>query len=136
MSPDSDRGCERGSAPVEFLLVGIVLTALTLAVVQLALAIYVRNVVHAAAVDGAHRAALADSVPQDGVMHTSSLIEAAVGGTYAQDIHVAMTDALGAPTVEVTVRAALPVIGLIGVPGTLEVTGRALRESFDAEPAP
>ncbi|MGV2903347.1 TadE/TadG family type IV pilus assembly protein, partial [Microbacterium sp. AGC62] len=44
---------ERGSSPVEFLLVGTLLTALTLGVLQLALAVYVRNVVHDAAVGGA-----------------------------------------------------------------------------------
>ncbi len=43
---------DRGSSAVEFLLVGTLLTALTLAVLQLALAVYVRNVVHDAAVEG------------------------------------------------------------------------------------
>ena len=37
-----------GSAPVEFVLVGLLLTVLTLGVLQLALAVYVRNVVQGA----------------------------------------------------------------------------------------
>ncbi len=34
---------DRGSAPVEFVLVGLLLTFLTLAVLQLALALHIRN---------------------------------------------------------------------------------------------
>ena len=44
---------DRGSSPVEFVLVGALLTLLTLGVLQLGLAVYVRNVVHDAAVEGA-----------------------------------------------------------------------------------
>ena len=40
---------ERGSAPAEFLLVGLLLTALTLAVLQFGLAMYARNIVQDAA---------------------------------------------------------------------------------------
>ncbi|HET8926556.1 MAG TPA: TadE/TadG family type IV pilus assembly protein, partial [Microbacterium sp.] len=52
---------DAGSSPVEFVLVGALLTVLTLAVLQLGLAVYVRNVVHDAAVEGAFHAALADT---------------------------------------------------------------------------
>ena len=50
---------EGGASPVEFVLVGTLLTMLTLGVLQLGLAIYVRNVLHDAAVEGAYHAALA-----------------------------------------------------------------------------
>ena len=46
---------DRGSAPVEFVLVGTMLTFLTLGVLQFGFAVYVRNVVHDAAVDCAYR---------------------------------------------------------------------------------
>jgi Flp pilus assembly protein TadG len=122
---------DRGSAPVEFVLVGTLLTALTLGVIQLALGVYVRNVVHDAAVEGAYHAALADTTLAEGGEHTRSVIARAVGTEYAQDVSVTEASADGYPVVEVTVRAPMPVIGLIGVPGAWEVTGRAPAESLE-----
>jgi Flp pilus assembly protein TadG len=77
---------ERGSSPVEFVLVGSLLTVLTLAVLQLGLAMYVRNVVHDAAAEGAHYAALADTSAQDGAARTADVITTAIGAEYAGDI--------------------------------------------------
>lgn len=130
LSPGSD---DRGSSPVEFVLVGALLTTLTLGVLQFALAVYVRNVVHDAAVEGAHVAALADTEPGEGVQRTALVISRAVGRGYAQNVTVRETAALGVPTMEVTVRTTLPLIGLLGVPSGLEVTGRAPVESFTEE---
>ncbi|WP_423494061.1 pilus assembly protein [Microbacterium esteraromaticum] len=121
---------ERGSSPVEFVLVGALLTALTLAVLQVALAVYVRNVVHDAAVEGAHYAALADTGPADGVARTQAVITRAVGAAYADDITIGADDSLGHPSVVVRVRTTLPVLGLIGVPYGLEVEARAPAETF------
>jgi Flp pilus assembly protein TadG len=122
-------GDERGSSPVEFVLVGTLLTALTLAVLQIALAMYVRNV-HDAAVEGAHYAALADTSLGDGAARTEAVITRAIGADYAGDIAVGEDDSLGHPTVLVRVRTTLPVLGLLGVPLGLEVEGRAPVESF------
>lgn len=124
------RDDDRGSSPVEFVLVGALLTALTLAVLQFALAVYVRNVVHDAAVEGAHVAALADTDPGEGVQRTALVIGRAIGAEYARDVRVRETATLGVPTMEVTVRTTLPLIGLLGVPSGLEVTGRAPVESL------
>lgn len=121
---------ERGSSPVEFVLVGTLLTILTLAVVQLALAMYVRNVVHDAAVDGAYHGALADTSLADGAARTERLIQTAVSGLDAT-VSVTESTAFGAPAVEVTVVATLPLIGLLGIPAGLEVSAHAPRESFD-----
>lgn len=75
---------DRGSNPVEFVLVGTLLTALTLAVLQLALAVYVRNVVHDAAVEGAYYAALADVSLGEGKQRTQDVITRAIGPAYAR----------------------------------------------------
>lgn len=123
-------GDERGSSPVEFVLVGALLTALTLAVLQIALAVYVRNVVHDAAVEGAHYAALADTTPGDGVMRTQQVISRAIGSDYAEDVAIGQDSSLGHPSVVVRVRTTLPVLGLIGIPQALEVSARAPVESF------
>ncbi|MFB7844685.1 TadE family protein [Microbacterium sp. NPDC056052] len=124
---------DRGSSPVEFVLIGALLTALTLGVLQFALAVYVRNVVHDAAVEGAHVAALADTEPGEGVQRTRTVIGRAIGADYAQGVTVRETTVLGMPTMEVTVRTTLPLIGLLGVPSGLEVVGRAPVESFTDE---
>ena len=54
-------GGEEGSAAAEFVMVGALLTVLTLAIMQLGLAQLVRNTVLDAAAEGARYAALADS---------------------------------------------------------------------------
>ncbi len=52
---------------------------LTLGVLQLGLAIYVRNVLHDAAVEGAYHAALADTSLADGVRRTTEIVSRTVG---------------------------------------------------------
>lgn len=121
---------ERGSSPVEFVLVGTLLTVMTLAVLQLALAVYVRNVVHDAAVEGAYHAALADTGLAEGAERTRAVITRAIGEDYAGDIVVGASESLGHETVTVRVRTSLPVLGLIGVPYALEVEAHAPVESL------
>ncbi len=118
---------------MDFVLVGALLTALTLAVLQLGFAVYVRNVVHDAAVEGAHYAALADTTLADGAERTRLAITRAVGGSYAEDITVSESDRLGHSAAVVTVRTTLPIIGLLGVPYGLEVDADAPMESLGEE---
>lgn len=125
-----DGAGDRGSAPAEFVLVGGLLTLLTLAVLQLGLAVYVRNVVHDAAVEGAHHAALADVPAAEGVQRTRAVIERAVGPDYAGDIVTGRTSVAGTPAVTVTVRTTLPVVGLLGLPAALEVSASAPLETL------
>jgi Flp pilus assembly protein TadG len=126
-------GEDRGSSPVEFVLVGSLLTVLTLAVLQLGLAFYVRNVVHDAAAEGAYYAALADTELDEGAERTRLAITRAVGSGYAENVVVSTSEDLGHPTVTVTVRTTLPVIGLLGVPFALEVDADAPMESLGEE---
>ncbi|RXZ69088.1 TadE/TadG family type IV pilus assembly protein [Agromyces albus] len=122
---------ERGSAVAEFTLVGVLLTVLALAVVQLALALHVRNTLLDAAAEGARYASLAGSSAGDGVARTQDLISTAISAEYAQDVAAAHSSIGGVPVVAVTVRATLPVIGLLGLERGLEVTGHAAVESLD-----
>ncbi|WP_395246073.1 TadE/TadG family type IV pilus assembly protein [Agromyces sp. MMS24-K17] len=122
---------ERGSAVAEFVLVGVLLTTVALAVVQLALALYVRNTLIDAAAEGARYAALAGASPADGVARTRELIGAAVSPAFAADVTAATTTPGGVEIVEVTVRASLPVVGLLGPERGLEVSGHAAVETLD-----
>ncbi|MEO6827432.1 MAG: TadE/TadG family type IV pilus assembly protein [Microbacteriaceae bacterium] len=122
---------DRGDAVAEFVMVVGLLTILTLSVIQLALALHIRNTVMDAAAEGARFAALADTAPSDGEQRTRDLITAAIGDGYAGDVHAVRDDYLGRPAIAVTVRAPLPLIGLVGIDSGLEVTGHAALENLE-----
>lgn len=124
-------GDQSGSSPVEFVLVGSLLTFLTLAVLQFGLAVYVRNVVHDAAVEGAFHAALADTTLAEGAERTTQIVNRTVGAEYASDVRAREVDAGGLREVEVSVTATLPLLGLLGVPRAMEVSARAPVETLD-----
>jgi Flp pilus assembly protein TadG len=121
---------DAGSAAAEFVMVAALLMVLTLGVLQLGVALLVRNTVLDAASEGARFGALADNVPADGVARTRELIDTAIGADYARDVRISAAEWRGSPAVTVTVRTTLPVIGLLGVGGALEVTGHAARETL------
>ena len=122
---------DAGASPVEFVLVGTLLTVLTLGVLQFGLAVYVRNVVHDAAVEGAYHAALADTTLADGAQRTRDIVGRTIGREYATEVSVREASSLGQQTVEIRVAATLPLVGLLGAPRSLEVTAHAPVESFE-----
>jgi Flp pilus assembly protein TadG len=122
---------EEGSAAVEFVLVGVLLTALTLAVIQLAFALHVRNTLLDAAAEGARFAALAGNSPEDGAERTRQLIAAAIGADYTDAVSAGYTEYLGVPATQVTVVAPLPLVGMFGPARSMEVTGHAAAETLD-----
>ena len=122
---------EDGSAVAEFVFVGAMLTILMISVVQLAIALHVRNTLIDAAAEGARLGALADTELLDGAERTRDLVAVAVGEAYTGDIRASLADRGGVDVVTVTVRAPLPVIGLLGLPGALEVEGRAVLETLE-----
>ena len=119
-----------GSAAAEFVMVGALLTILTLSVLQLGLALHIRNTVLDAAAEGARFAALADNGLGDGVERARDLITVALGPGYAANVTAFYGSYLGHPSAIVTVRTPLPLIGLIGVEGGLEVAGHAAVETL------
>jgi len=126
----SIRRDETGDATVDFVLIGALLTVLTLAVIQLGLALLIRNTVLDAAAEGARYAALADNSLPDGTERTRDLITAAIGAGYATDIRASYHDRFGIPAVTVTVHAPLPLIGLVGIGHAMEVQAHAAVESL------
>jgi Flp pilus assembly protein TadG len=123
---DVPRPHEQGSAVVDFVLVGTLLTFLFLAIIQLTLVLHVRNTLIDAASSGARYGTLADRTPDDARQRTAELIGTALNPGYAQDISTSEAEVRGIRTLEVTVKAPLPVVGLFGLPvSTLEVKGHA-----------
>ncbi len=122
-------GDDEGSAVVEFVLVSILVVVLILALVQLAVALHVRNTLVAAAAEGARYAAAADRSPAEGAEYTARLIEKTLPSTFAGDVTAGYEDVAGVPTVVVEVKAQLPVLGWVGPGGVLVVQGHAMEEA-------
>lgn len=112
---------ERGSATVEWTLVAGLLTLVFLSVLQVGFAMHIRTTLIDAAAEGARQAGLEGATAMDGYLRTEQLIATAVSSEYADDITVERGETL----VTITVRAPLPLIGLIGFPEGVEVTAHA-----------
>jgi Flp pilus assembly protein TadG len=116
---------ERGSAVADFVLVGGLLTMFFLAIIQLTLVLHVRNTLIDAAASGARYGTLADRGASDAEERAGTLIVAALNAEFAQDISTAEVTFQGLRSLEVTIKAPMPVIGLIGPRDVLEVKGHA-----------
>jgi len=125
VQPELSRHGERGSAVVDFVLVGALLTMFFLAIIQLTLVLHVRNTLIDAAASGARYGTLADRTASDAEERTRSLISMALNQGFAEQINTREVNVQGMRTLEVTVRSPMPVIGLIGPRDMLEVKGHA-----------
>jgi hypothetical protein len=137
-SPASDRRApnltrrlagDAGSALAEFTIVAALLTILTLSVLQLGLALHIRNTLLDAAAEGARYGTVTDGDPLSAAARTRELISLAIGSGYASEVSAGLENVRGVPAIGVTVRAPLPLFGLVGVDRALEVTGHAPLES-------
>ena len=107
-------------------MVSALAVMLILGLLQLTLALHVRNTLIDAAAEGARYAALADRNPGAGVVRTAELIRLALGSDYADEISAGVDG----PMVRVTVVAHIPLLGFLGVGRGLEVSGHAIRETI------
>lgn len=124
----SARRDQRGAAVVDFVLVLVILVPVFLGVLQVALVLFVRNTLAAAASEGARYAATLDRDPVDGAARTRSQIEGALAGRYARDVTAREVTIDGAPAVEVTVHVVVPALGIGGPAVSLDVSGHAIEE--------
>lgn len=119
---------ETGSAPAEFVLVSLLMLTLVLGVLQVGAVLLVRNTALDAAVEGARWAALDGNGPAAGAARTRRILGTALGAAYARAVSAGTGTWNGQRVATVTVSAPLPVVGLIGVPGGLTLTGHAAVE--------
>jgi len=120
---------DRGSAVVEFVLVSVLVVIVVLALLQVAIALYVRNTLMAAAAEGARFGAAYGRTPDDAALHTQRLIETTLPPEYADGVAAGTENVAGVPTVVVEVRAALPVLAWFGPDDGIRVRAHAMRES-------
>jgi hypothetical protein len=122
---------DRGSAPVDFVLVGSLVTLLFMALLQLGVDFYVRNVLAACVADGARYGANADIANASaGAAQANEEIRHALGSSYATAYAAPRqpTDH-GVPVVTVDVRVRLPLLAwFLPVGPTARATGQALME--------
>ncbi len=123
------RDHERGSEVVSHVLIQGLVVVLVLMVLQLAFALYTRNLAISAAGEGARRAALVGGDVTEAVDRTDVLIDHYLGAGRPREIQVVTEEsaASGRDTIVVTVRTALPVLVAWG-PQWLTVHGRSVAE--------
>ena len=130
-APAADR--ERGSAIVDFALVGSLVTLLFVAVVQVALVVHVRTTLVDCAAEGARWGARAGRTPDDAAARARDLVASELSGGYAarlgDGVRARRLDRAGVSVVEVTIRAPIPLVALLGPSGGLTVSGHAFDES-------
>jgi hypothetical protein len=127
----ADWAADDGSAPVDFVLVGVLVTLMFMAVLQLGIDFYVRNVLSACVADGARYAADADVAdPQLGAAQANEEITGALGAAYATAYAPQPQDRIdGAPVVTIAVTARLPLLAwFLPIGPTVHATAHAIVE--------
>lgn len=122
---------QAGAAVVEFTLVTVLLLALFLMVVQVGLVLHARNVLVAAAAEGARYGANADRTAEQGAQRAQQVAADSLGGVAADDVEALPgTGSVvgGAQVLEIVVRTDLPVVLLPGGHVRITVRGHALEE--------
>jgi TadE-like protein len=109
-------------------MVAALLTVLFAGLLQLALALHVRNTLTDCVGEGARYGALEDRAPADGAAHARELIAESLPGGYTAQVSAGYTQVGNLQTVEVTATAPLPVLGLIGAGGQITVHGHGAVE--------
>jgi Flp pilus assembly protein TadG len=124
VSPDA----EHGGAAAEFVLCTVLLVALVLGVLQLGAVLLVRNTALDAVAEGARWAAIVGNTDADGTARAQQVLTDSLGPAYAVGVTATRTVWHEQEATEVRATIPLPVIGLIGPPGAIEVTGHAALE--------
>lgn len=122
------RRTERGSAIADFALVSVVLVPLFFGVLQLALIWHVKTTLTSAASEGARYGASYDRTAADGGARTGAVIDDVFGADFFDEVRASDTTIGGAPAVEVSVRAEVPVLAFWGPTISVEAAGHAVKE--------
>lgn len=119
---------DRGSASVESLGVSVLVTLITLAILQFAVVAHIRAVVVDSAITGAAFASLADSTLAAGIERTHYLLDIGVAADLVESVSGRTATVAGRPVRVVTVRYRVPAFAL-WVPSVRdEVSARAFVE--------
>jgi Flp pilus assembly protein TadG len=126
MRPDRLLNEERGSAPLESVFAIVMLLVLTLGAVQVAFALYARNVVASAAHEGARAVVERGAVAGDARAVASSVVERSAGGL-VEGLQVDVTRS--GTAVRVHVRGVAASLGPVPVRLPLRATATSFMEA-------
>ncbi len=122
-------GDDTGSAVVDFVLTSSLLLFVFLAVLQLGLALHVRNTLVSCASEGARYGARSGSSPEQGAQRARDLIDTSLSERYSDAVSTRVeTTGAGVEVLVVDVSAPVPVVGPIGPSDGFDVRGRAFLE--------
>lgn len=119
---------DRGSAVLDVAVMAPLLMVVVLGVVQVGLAVYVRETLASAAAEGARVAAVSGGDAAAGERRIRSALATTLADDVVESVTAHATSSAGLPVVEVEVRARLPLLGLLG-PSVLVVHGHAIGEA-------
>jgi TadE-like protein len=121
---------ERGAAPVDAIFGIVILILLALSVIEVALVLYARNVVHASAHEGARVASELGASPLEAPSVVRDVVQGSVGGM-VEGLRVAahVTSVGEQRLVRVRVRAVTRGWGPIPIPVPVETTASATQET-------
>ena len=117
---------QAGSVLVEWSLVAVLVMAVTAALLQLTLSLYVRNILADAASDAARHAALVGASDAEANARVQQLCHGALRVNYPTKSEVSHLQRGSVSLVQVQVSAPLPVIGLWSPTGSVVVRGHAV----------
>lgn len=117
---------QAGSVLVEWSLVAVLVMAVTAALLQLTLSLYVRNILADAASDAARHAALVGASDAEANARVQQLCHGALRANYPTKSEVSHLQHGSVSLVQVQVSAPLPVIGLWSPTGSVVVRGHAV----------
>ena len=118
-------GQDRGSAPAEFVLVGALLIALILGVVQVTLVSHVRHQLTMAAAEGARVASMLDISKAEALSRTTDLVDASFGPGLIKRVSLDYGSREGAPAAVVTVTGSFLSVGYFVDGGEITVSATA-----------
>ena len=122
---------DQGNSTVEFTLVSVLLLFLFLLVLQVGLLLHTRNVLVAAAQEGARYGANADRGPRDAERRALDVVADALSPAVAARMdrpRAGLVEVDGAVVMEVTLAGPMPLVFLPAGPLRLTVRGHALEE--------
>jgi hypothetical protein len=122
---------ERGSSPVEVVFAMAVLLLLVLGVIEVALALYGRNVVMTSAHEGARAAVELGRAPEDATRIASDTVRRAAGGLVDElAVRAARTEVAGRAEVHVRVSGVLKAFGPVPLRIPVSAAAHASRDAL------
>lgn len=119
---------ERGAAVAEFALVAALVSLMFASVLQLGYALHVHNTATAHVIEGAREGARLGNSTEQGAARAQELLGTTLPGSYGTSITATRTAVGGVEVVEVTATLPVPLLGPLGPPGAMSVTGQAFAE--------